>query len=63
MNIGEKHIVKIIDNDSNGNGIARLHNFVIFVLYAYRKYDRPDNLHKKKHFSMAVFQESSNFAV
>ena len=34
MNIGEKHIVKIIDNDSNGNGIAKLHNFVIFVLYA-----------------------------
>lgn len=34
MNIGDKYIVDIIDNDSNGNGIARLNNFVIFVSYA-----------------------------
>jgi len=31
MNIGDRYIVKIIDNDSNGNGITRLSNFVIFV--------------------------------
>ena len=34
MKIGNKYIVNIIDNDSNGNGIARIDNFVIFVSYA-----------------------------
>ncbi len=34
MNISDKYIVDIIDDDSNGNGIARLNNFVIFVSYA-----------------------------
>ena len=34
MNINDKYTVKIIDNDSNGNGIARIDNFVIFIPYA-----------------------------
>ena len=34
METGEKYTVKIIDNDSNGNGIARIDNFVVFVSYA-----------------------------
>ena len=34
MNVSDKYNVKIIDNDSNGNGITRINNFVIFVSYA-----------------------------
>lgn len=34
MNINDKYKVKIIDNDSNGNGITRIDNFVVFVPYA-----------------------------
>ena len=34
MYIGEKYLVNIIDNDSNGYGITRINNFVIFVPYA-----------------------------
>ena len=31
MNINDKYIVKIIDEDNIGNGIAKIDNFVIFV--------------------------------
>lgn len=34
MNVRDKYNVKIIDNDSNGNGITRINNFVVFVSYA-----------------------------
>ena len=34
MEIGNKYIVKILDEDINGNGITRIDNFVIFVSYA-----------------------------
>lgn len=34
MNIGDKYIVDIIDVDNNGNGIAKVNNFVIFIQYA-----------------------------
>lgn len=34
MKIGDKYTVIIEDNDSNGNGIARINNFVVFVSYA-----------------------------
>ena len=34
MKTGEHYIVKITDNDINGNGIARIENFVIFILHA-----------------------------
>ncbi len=34
MKIGNKYTVIIDDNDSNGNGITRINNFVVFVSYA-----------------------------
>ncbi len=34
MKIGNKYVVVINDNDSNGNGITRIDNFVVFVSYA-----------------------------
>ena len=33
MKIGNKYNVIITDNDSNGNGIARIDNFVVFIPY------------------------------